>query len=143
VTVRVLWVSRHPILIKQLERLKDIFDEVEVENYEKVVPSAEFLVKNVIVPNKFNIVIPLLPLTVVKRLVELGNKHGFEVWWVEMETVKIVYEKPVILKDYDPSHMIFTEIYDEDGKKAYKIMRFKDFKRVKEVRVILEDINNF
>ena len=133
----ILWVSRHEILPCELDVIKEIFSD---EGYtlfihNNRVPSAEWLVTNVITKKKIDIVIPVLPLTVISELAKLSNKFGFEVWWSDMETVKIVDHTPKPLHDYNPYCEAAVRI---NGK--FKIVRFNKFYRLRGIKLILDEI---
>jgi len=133
--VKVLWVSRHKMLGRQLNHIISKFPEVDFLEFRGKVESAESLVEDLVLPEKVDIVIPVLPLSIIARLVELGNKHGFEVWWAEMEQVAVLDHEPRE-GEYDK----YCETYIKGAEGTYKIMRFKQFHRIKKISLELEPV---
>ena len=134
----VLWVSRHEMLPVQMKFLAEKLKHFTVEFFRDTVPSAEYLVENVIVPKGINIVIPVLPLSMIARLVELSKKHGFEVWWAQMELLHNDYEETC--PDFDEETDAMVPGVDANGRKMWRHYRFKAFYRVKEVKLVLEEV---
>ena len=134
----VLWVSRHGMLPAQMRFLAEKLGNFNVEFYNGMVPSAEYLVENVIVPKGINIVIPVLPLSMIARLVELSKKHGFEVWWAQMELLHNDYEETC--PDFDEETDAMVPGVDANGRKMWRHYRFKGFHRVREVKLVLEEV---
>ena len=77
----VLWVSRHRPLRAQIDRLIDLLGDVQIVQLKGIIPNAEFVVKFLELSSDSTkrIVIPVLPLSIIGRLVELSKKHNFEV----------------------------------------------------------------
>ena len=132
----VLWVSRHKLLPIQVKELARLLGDFKLLIFSRKVPSVEWLIDNVIRPSHVDIVIPVLPLTMMARLAELGEKHGFEVWYSEMEAVKLMPEKPQPGRDYDPER---EAVLPANGS-GYRIMRFKGFHRLRRVELKLEPL---
>ena len=111
------------------------------------VPNAEYvadyisdLIKTLNIKPKRVVVIPVLPLSMIARLVDIARKHGWEVWWAEMEQVKILDYEPETMKDYDPRYETVVVARGAHEKTTYKIMRFKQFHRVKAIKLELEPL---
>lgn len=135
---KILWVSRHPVLPVQFDFLSKKFGGVSIRIFSKKVPSAEWLYENEIKEGGYDIVIPVLPLSIVARLVELSRRYGFEVWWSEMELLHNDTSREC--PEYNPSSDAMVEGYDVDGKLIFRHYRFKAFKRIKAIRLELEDV---
>jgi len=135
---RVLWVSRHGMLPAQAGFLFEKLRNFRVEFFRDKVPSAEWLVENVILPKEIDIVIPVLPLSMVARLVELGKKHGFEVWWAQMELLHNDYSEEC--PEFDRERDAMVPGVDSEGRRMWRHYRFRGFYRVKEVKLELEEV---
>ena len=134
---RVLWLSKHRMLMAELMELNRLIGQFSLFVYKKKVSSAEWIIDNLIIPRDIDIVIAVLPLTIISKLAEYAPKYGYEVWWSDMKIVKFTNRKPEPVKDYDPD----TETYiPANGK--FKIVRFNKYFRVKEIKLVLEEIEN-
>jgi len=131
----ILWVSRHPPLPSQIRFLEKKFEDPKIIQVSGRIPNAEYVAETA---QNFNakVIIPVLPLSFIARLVELSRKFGFEVWWAEMEQVGIVSYQPEPHKDYNPETDAFIKGYEG----TYKIMRFKKFHRIKEIKMVMEEV---
>jgi len=131
----ILWVSRHPPLKSQIRFLEKKFKDPKIIQLSGKIPNAEYVADTA---KNFNakVIIPVLPLSFIARLVELSRKFNFEVWWAEMEQVGIVTYQPVAGKDYDPE----TDAWIKGYENTYKIMRFKKFHRIKEIKMVMEEV---
>ena len=136
--MKVLWVSRHGILPAQAKFLMRKFKSFKIEFFRDKVSSAEWLVKNVVLPKEIDVVIPVLPLSMVARLVELGKKLNFEVWWAQMELLHNDYEEKC--QNFDDDRDVMVPGLDSEGKKIWRHYRFKGFYRIKEVKLELEEV---
>ena len=136
----VLWVSRHEMLPVQMKFLAEKLKHFTVEFFRDTVPSAEWLVENVILPKKIDIVIPVLPLSMIARLVELSKKHGFEVWWAQMELLHNDYEEAPPCPDFNSDTDTMVPGLDSNDNRIWRHYRFKAFYRVKEVKLVLEEV---
>ena len=141
-TTRVLWVSKHKLLPIQIQTLRFKLGDYKLIIYDTSrhkLPNAEWLIENVIIPLRIDIVIPVLPLSMIARLAKLSEKYGFQVWWSEMEQIKIMDRKPVQNKDYDPEMDTVIPLGGESPMK-YKVMRFVGFYRIKDIRFEMEEV---
>lgn len=131
----VLWVSRHKPLEAQIRTLEDKLGTIMVYQFIGKVPSAEYVVE---VAKRLNAkyIIPVLPLSIIAKLVELAKKHGITVLWAEMEQVKTLQHEPKPNTDYDPE---CETVVGTEG--LFKIMRFKRFHKIKAIRLELEPLN--
>ena len=113
---RVLWISRHPPLPKELEALEKAFGKVQVFQYAGRVKDAEHAV-SLIKQYEADEVVTILPLSVIMRLCELGL-HPL---WPECVQVRS--------GDYD--------FVDEGSGRKYRFVRFV---RVKGVELKVEPL---
>jgi len=135
---KVLWVSRHKPLNAELKFLEKKLGKYELEILNKPIPSAEWLLENKIKPEKIDIVIPVLPLSIVARLTELSRRHNFQIWWADMQLLH--NDKSIVCPEFDPDRDAMVEGRDEKGNKIYRHYRFRTFKRIKKIKLELEDI---
>ena len=133
--ISILWVSRHPPLPSQIRFLEKKFRNPRIVQISGRIPNAEFVVE-IAQKHSAKVIVPVLPLSFIARLVELSRKVGFEVWWAEMEQVKIIQHEPIANKDYNPE----TDAYIKGYEGTYKIMRFKKFHRIKEIKMVMEEV---
>jgi len=129
----VAWVSRHPPLPVQIRVLEQKLGCIRIVQVSGRVPDAESLA-GLLDSIGADIVVPVLPLTIIARLTEIGRRHRWTVLWAEMEQVKMLAHKPVANVDYDP----YTETWVKGAEGTYKIMRFKKFHRIVRVKLELE-----
>jgi len=135
---KVLWVSRHMPLLAQLKELGRKLGRYELKIVNKPIPSAEWLLKEQILPNKIDIVIPVLPLSMIARLCELSRMHGFQVWWTEMQLLH--NDVDMKCREFLAERDTMLEGRDEKGNKIYRHYRFKSFKKIRSIRLELEEI---
>ena len=81
-----LWVSRHEPLRAELERLRQYIGEYVLIGRTGFVPSAEWLIEEAERVGA-SYIWPVLPLTIIARLVELAQKRGIKVLWSRMEQI--------------------------------------------------------
>lgn len=134
--VKILWVSRHPPLISQIKWLKDKLKKVEIIRYENIVGTAEEVIDYA---DKINadIIIPVLPLTIVARLVELAKSKEMQVWWANMVLLHNDEDENCPEYNKEEDTMIYTR---EKNHEFYRHYRFVDFRRIREVKLVLERI---
>jgi len=132
----VLWVSRHLPLKKQIEALEAKLGPIVIYQVQYA-PNAQYIAD---VAQKLGakIVIPVIPLSMIAALTELQNKYGFVVLWAEMEAVKTLTTEPIPGLDYDPAVETVVVAAGAHETKTYRIMRFKQFHRIKAVKLELE-----
>lgn len=130
---RLLWASRHVPLQIQREVLYEkgirtiVQFSMKFENAEQIVEIARKC--------ECEYVVPVLPLSMIARLVELAPKYGITVLWAEMEQIKVLKTEPKAGVDYDPN--IETYVASPEG---YKIMRFKKFWKLIKVELVKEEV---
>ena len=128
---KVLWASRHRPIPAERKELKRILGDYELYHFTGRVEVREdngecshFI--EYIKDLKPDIIVPVLPLTVVKYLVEKREKYGYEVWEATFEEVG-VSDTPIHDEDNEVAVMLLS------GK--WKIMRFVGFSRIKDIKV--------
>ena len=125
----VLWASRHPPLPAQLEALASRLGRVRVVQVAGRFRDAEEVLE---LARKHNAeaIVPVLPLSFIARLVEPAGDVA--VLMAEMELVEESTYPDVVL---DPAREVMMEYRGEDGRPRYRKYRFKQFIRVRQVRV--------
>lgn len=129
----VLWVSRHPPLRLQVEELEERLRNIVIYQLSGVIPNAEFVVQKAREVNA-RYIVPVLPLSMIARLVELSKNSEFIVLWAKMIAVGMYDREPQPHKDYDPRKEVYIKVDEEN----YRIMRFEGFYRLRAVRLELE-----
>jgi len=132
----VLWVSKHtPVRIQE-----DVLKQKLGKDTVIVVESREFAnaeeVMNLAREYKADFIVPVLPMSFIMRLVELAEREGITVLYSEMELIRTEYSQPIAV---DPYSEVVVPARDERGRRCYKVFRFKCFKRIKEIKLVLED----
>ena len=81
---RVLWVSRHPPLPKQIEALESKLGEIDIIQLKGVIPNAEYVINEA---NRYGAkyIVPVLPLSFIARLCDLARKNSITVLWSQMK----------------------------------------------------------
>ena len=136
-TIVVLWVSRHPPLPAQIKELESRFGGVVVYQMSGVIPNAE-VVAEVAKNLNANIIIPVLPLSMIARLAELSKQNKFTVVIAKMSNIattrdpseaqKLVAEKP-------ESRTVATYA---DG--TVRVFEFERFEKLVEVKLVTEPL---
>jgi len=116
-TYRILWVSRHSPLDCQIKELERIFGNVDIFTYINPFKSAEEIVDFYRKEN-FDDMLIVAPLSVIQKITE----HGIYPLWAEM---KVVENKE-----------------EADTEASGRYYKFIGFKRIKEVKIIYEDLNS-
>jgi len=131
----VLWIYKHEILPAQALLLSEKLGDFKIVMFRDKVPSAEWLLKNVILPREVDIiVIPVLPLSIIARLFDLSKRYGFEIWWAQMELIHIDYSENC--PEFDHKRDIMVPGVNLGGKRIWRHYRFKGFYRVKGIKGI-------
>jgi len=139
----VLWVSRHSPLPEQLNKLTQYLRNYKLVMIRERIPNAEWLYNNYIKPlldqNHRVIVIPVLPLSIIARLVELAKQYHFEIWYAKMNEI---YRT----NDISKAELVLSEAPERRTIMQYadgivKVYEFEDFYRVKEIKIELEKIS--
>ena len=127
----VIWASRHLPLPRQVGELRRLLGPIRVVQLSGRIPNAEFIV-DAARKHAAKVIVPVLPLSMVARLVELARNYGFEVWWAEMEQVNQGAGKPPRVDEAEE-----TVLHSPEG---WKVMRFRRFHRIKAVKLDLEPL---
>lgn len=130
-SVKILWASRHPVLLAQLEELRRKLTDVEIVYETGPFASAEEIME---LAKKHHVkyIVPVLPLTMIARLIDLAKKEGITVLWAQMVPVATGKGEP---PPYDGRRK--TCVTYKDG--TWRIFEFDCFKIIKGVKLELED----
>jgi hypothetical protein len=134
----VLWISRHRVLPAQEKVLKEkLGDNVTILTYSKPIPTDDFAVQ-LIKKTHAEIVIPVLPATIVNRLVEKSIEENYK-WKVWIPIMELIHNcKEPRCPEYNPETDSIVESRDFDtGELIFRHYRFKKF--VWRKRIIYED----
>ena len=137
-TLKILWASKHKPLPSQIMWIANNVTKDYEMYFCTSVLSAEWLIHHYIKPLKINIIIPVLPLSIIKTLHEKLNGK-VQLWWPEMELVKTTINNNTKI---NPNSEVAVKSYDEYGREIYKIYRFKRFLCIKEINIVYEEIKN-
>ena len=89
--MKILWVSRHKVLSSQKRELRSIYsDDVDIRVYSKVFKDVKEIV-NYYKRNKFDDIVIVAPLSVIKKMCELGIKP----LWAEMHKGRFIKFKRI------------------------------------------------
>jgi len=133
----VLWVSRHPPLPVQITELERKFGGVVIYQVSGIIPNAEAIVE---IAKKYSaeVIIPVIPLSMIARLAELSKQNKFVVLLAKMNniaTTKDPNEARKIVSERPESRTISTYA---DG--LMRVFEFERFEKLVEVRLITEPI---
>ena len=128
--VRVAWVSRHPPLPLQVKRLSEKLGDVEVWMISKTFTSIDEILGEIReIGAKYAVVV--LPLSMIARLI----KDKSITWlWAEMIPVHKHSCIGENCPDYNPESDVIMK-----GSTFNRHLRFKEFKLIKEVKLVLEE----
>lgn len=118
--MRILWVSRHPPLYKQIKELERIFGNVEIVQFAGFVKDAEHIIQLMKIYEADDVAV-VLPLSMIYRLVEDYHVHPI---FPEMELL--------------PNG---AEQYDYEDPKSKRKYRFKQFVRIKAFDIVKEPLD--
>lgn len=124
--VKILWISKHEPLKVQREELKRRYGNVEIIWYPHFIKNAKHVVE-LMKKYEADEVVTVLPLTMIKHLVEMGVKPII----AKMEVVHICSKIPC--PEYDPDRD-FIDV------RCRRHLRFKRFKRLVEIKLLEEEI---
>jgi len=113
---RVLWISRHPPLPKEVEALEKALGRIQILQYASSVRDADHVLR-LVEQYKADEVVTILPLSIIMRLCE----RGLHPIWPECVQVEN--------GEYD--------FIDEGSGRKYKFTRFV---RVREVKLVTEPL---
>jgi hypothetical protein len=113
--MKILWLSQHPPLPRQLEELKRLFGDVEVSQDVSPFQNAEEIAQR-FKEGDYDDLVVVAPLSVIARLTELGIKP----LWAEMQQVRGRSEADLSFRG--------------------RFYRFDRFRRIKSVKLEFEEI---
>jgi len=135
--VIILWASRHPPLREQISQLEKKFNSIAIYQVSGVIPSAEALLE-VAEKVKAKIIVPVLPLSVIAKLVELTKKQDTIILLAKMNNIAVtrdINEAQRIVAEKPDSRTIATYA---DG--VVRVFEFDKFEKIVEVKLITEPI---
>lgn len=131
----VLWVSRHSPLKAQIQQLKTKLGAVRIVQVRGIVPNAETVIE---IAKQYgaSIIVPVLPLSMIARLVELGRKQNLTILFARMEAIAQVrsIEEAQRLVAEKPEARTFTTYADG----SVKVHEFRGFEVIKAVQIVTE-----
>jgi hypothetical protein len=133
----VLWVSRHPPLQAQIRELESRFGGVAVYQMSGVIPNAEVVAETAKKINA-NVIVPVLPLSMIARLAELSKQNKFTVLIAKMNniaTTKSVEEAQRLVAERPEARTIATYA---DG--VVRVFEFERFEKLVEVKLVTEPL---
>jgi len=140
--LKVLWVSKNRMVREELRQLRAYAAKqglkLVLDSYTGSVPSVEWLVRKKILAGGFNVVVAVLPLTMIARLIELGRQYDFEVWRPKVE--RLHFDRKIPCPDYDGSRDWVSPSVDANGEPVFAHKRFLYFEKVLSVELSTEPI---
>jgi len=133
----VLWVSRHSPLPAQVAELERKLGGVVVYQMSGVIPNAEAVAEAAKKLNA-NIIIPVLPLSMIARLAELSKQNKFTVLIAKMNniaTTRVPSEAQRLVAEKPEARTTATYA---DG--AVRVFEFERFERLVEVKLVTEPL---
>jgi hypothetical protein len=134
--MRVLWVSRHYPLPAQIRELQKVYGaDVEVVQMQGTIPNAETIVQKAKEVGA-EVIVPVLPLSMIARLAEIQKKEGFTLLFAKMNaiaSVKSLEEAKRIAMEAPEKRTITTY---SDG--VVRVFEFERFERIIEVKLVTE-----
>ena len=131
----ILWMSRHDPLPAQLRELKKRLGDYHLVHWPKKISTDERAIQ-IIKELGARYVIPVIPESIVNRLVEVQEKHGFRVLIPVMEQLHLC--KSDQCEEFDPDTDAIVVSRDmETGETIRRHFRFRGF--VWRRRVVYED----
>jgi hypothetical protein len=133
----VLWVSKHSPLRAQLSVLEERFGGVVVYQLSGLIPGAESVVEYA---GRIGagVVVPVLPLSMIARLAELGRHLGFTVLITRMNCIAVT-------RDMENARRLVNEAPDKrtlavhaDG--SIRVLEFEKFEKLVEVKLVTEPL---
>lgn len=133
----VLWVSRHPPLLMQIAELERKLGNIVVHQMSGVIPNAEIIAE---VAKKLDagIVIPVLPLSMIARLAELGKQNKFMVLIAKMNCIATTKDPSEAKRLVQEKPEARTTATYADG--AIRVFEFERFEKLVEVKLVTEPL---
>lgn len=131
--VKVGWVCRHPPLKRQVEELRRLFPECEILHICRTVKDVKEVVEE-LKKAQVKVAVVVLPLSMISKILSMDN--GIVWLWSEM---KMLHKcNGYGCSDYDSEKDNFLPLC---GTAEVRHVRFVGFKKIKEVKVVLEEIS--
>jgi hypothetical protein len=134
--MRVLWVSRHYPLPAQIRELQRIYGaDVEIVQMQGIIPNAETIVQKAKEVGA-EVIVPVLPLSMIARLAEMQKKEGFTLLFAKMNaiaSVKSLEEAKRIAMEAPEKRTVTTY---SDG--VVRVFEFERFEKIIEVKLVTE-----
>jgi hypothetical protein len=134
--MRVLWVSRHYPLPAQIRELQRIYGaDVEIVQMQGVIPNAEAIIQKAKEVGA-EVIVPVLPLSMIARLAEMQKKEGFTLLFAKMNaiaSVKSLEEAKRIAMEAPEKRTVTTY---SDG--VVRVFEFERFEKIIEVKLVTE-----
>ncbi len=132
--VKVLWLSRHKPLPIQLDIFYNKLKHFDLIQYDKRVSNADHVME-IIQKYSADILVPVLPQTIISHLLPKCIEKGIKVLRADMELIHECIDGENC-RDFD----IFKDTCIKDvNRDLYRHYRFKTFKVLKEIKIIEED----
>ena len=131
--IGVAWVSRHPPLPSQIGRLHEMLGAFSIIQIRDTFKDARQVVGQVKEAGA-NISVVVLPMSMLAQYLPLAQREGIDVWFAKMQGLGEVEGAPT---EFNPNTDVLLPMR---GSSKSRWLRFEDFERVKEVRVITEQI---
>ena len=128
--MKALWCCRHPPVKAQVDELLRRGIELVVVNKDFYATAEEVI--EIAKAHNCKYIIPVLPLSMVDKVCELAEKNGITVLYAVMEKRDISG-----VTEIDPN--VDVIVPKSNGKEQYVVARFRGFKKLKGVRLELED----
>lgn len=130
----VLWVSRHPPLPAQLKALRERLGDAKVVTV-SAVTSAEQVIADAEAVGA-SVLVPVLPLTMIAKIVEYAKQHGITVLYAKMRLAMQCNKGDPACRDFaarDPERRTLVEYKDCD-----RVYEFERFEKIVRVDVVTE-----
>ena len=139
-TTVVLWASRHNPLKVQVQELKRKLgeDTVIVKGRSFYRDAGEVIDHAKQVGATY--IVAVLPLSMIARVTEIAKQHNITILYAEMECTKKLYNYPNPNIDYNPTEETVIVVDTSKVGRIYKVFRFKQFHKIKAVKLELEPL---
>jgi hypothetical protein len=133
----VLWVSRHPPLPAQIAELERKFNSIVIYQMSGVIPNAEVIIE---VAKKLNanIIVPVLPLSMIARLAELSKQNKFTVVIAKMNSIATTRDPSEVQRLVAEKPEARTMATYADG--VIRVLEFERFEKLVEVKLVTEPL---
>lgn len=128
----IAWISRHPPLPAQIRRLKNIFGNVVTVQFAKTFSSAEEIIKQ-LKDMHINIAVIVAPLSMIEKMT-----HEKDILWLWAE-MQAIHECTEQCNTFNPDCDVILTM-DKNSRRRH--MRFIDFKKIVEVKIVTEEIKD-